>query len=200
MESELLKRAKQQRSDNATSPGLFELWNFIIAMLEREQPDPAPQPATSGTEHVAPPAASAGEGDIPVWAMEAAKQTYWCDINIIAEERIKRDARIIASLAPPSDAAAMKVACREAVLDWQADTNTTFWHLVEAIDAIPVPPARTFDDGVEAAAKICEDESTYFWKEYKYGNGPGRADTYWEGQADGANACAAAIRNMKEPT
>jgi hypothetical protein len=65
-------------------------------------------------------------------------------------------------------------------------------HVAALAEAIP-----SFDAGLEAAAKVCDVLASQYWKEYKTGDGPGRAHPHYQGLSDGASDCANAIRALK---
>jgi hypothetical protein len=52
----------------------------------------------------------------------------------------------------------------------------------------------------ERCAEICATYAHKKWDAYKRGAGPDRGNPHTEGESDGADNCAAAIRAQKEPT
>jgi hypothetical protein len=52
----------------------------------------------------------------------------------------------------------------------------------------------------ERCAEICATYARKKWDAYKRGAGPDRGNPHTEGESDGADNCAAAIRAQKEPT
>jgi len=49
---------------------------------------------------------------------------------------------------------------------------------------------------IRACARVCEDKGSDYWKDYKTGDGPKRADPHYQGMSDGAHACSEAIRAL----
>jgi len=49
---------------------------------------------------------------------------------------------------------------------------------------------------IEACAKVCEDYAAQMWKSYKTGYSADRGNMFAAGKSDGADECAAAIRNI----
>lgn len=56
---------------------------------------------------------------------------------------------------------------------------------------------REKEELIERCAKVCEEYSAIRWDKYKRGDSPDRADPHIQGQSDGADDCAAAIRALK---
>ncbi|MDE1871764.1 MAG: hypothetical protein KGI06_06020 [Candidatus Micrarchaeota archaeon] len=48
----------------------------------------------------------------------------------------------------------------------------------------------------ERAVQVCEDYASAKWSEYKRGTGKGRANPQLQGESDGADDCAEAIRAL----
>lgn len=60
-------------------------------------------------------------------------------------------------------------------------------------------------DALEEAAKVCDEFAIDRWNLYKgrapyNGSEDGRANSYVEGESDGADTCAAAIRALSQPS
>lgn len=47
----------------------------------------------------------------------------------------------------------------------------------------------------ETCAKACDEMAERYWREYKRGPGPHRADPEWQGRSNGADECAQACRD-----
>lgn len=78
-------------------------------------------------------------------------------------------------------------------IGWAMDTVKIL--LTEAREEQSGPSGR--DDVLEEAAKVCDAYSSKKWQEYKQGHGEGRANPHWQGQSDGGDDCAEAIRALK---
>ena len=76
----------------------------------------------------------------------------------------------------------------------RSDTSLENWFPFSAAQLAAAEQARA--TALEEAAQICEKYSGQRWSAYKTWNGPERASDFVQGQSDGAEECANAIRAL----